>query len=98
MIVYFLVLLAAVVVTARTAYSRGITEGEARAHSESMGNYLAGLEKGRKEGFKAGEEKGRREGYDDGRRYAMSVQYNKQILIAEGILNADGEEEEENRN
>lgn len=91
MMLFSLILLIAIAITANViSYRRGIIAGELKAHSESMGNYLTGFEKGREKGFKEGEDKGRREGFEDGKRYAMAVEHNRQELIAAGILPDDG--------
>lgn len=91
MMLFSLILLIAIVITSNVlSYRHGIIAGERKGHSESMGNYLTGFEKGREKGIKQGEDKGRREGFEDGKRYAMAVEHNRQELIAAGILPDDG--------
>ena len=83
---YTIILLVAVVATSIIAYRVGAKHGEKVAHGESMGAYIEGYNKGKADGYKQGEDKGRHEGFADGQRYAMTIEHNRKVLVANGIL------------
>lgn len=84
---YTLILIVAVIATYLLAYKRGAKHGEKIAHAENMGAYIEGYNKGKADGYKQGEDKGRHEGFSDGQRYAMTIEHNRRVLAANGIIN-----------
>ena len=76
----------------------GFKKGYDKAKLESASEYFDGYNSGKDAGYKKGYEKGNADGlskgFDDGKRYAMTIEHNRQVLVAEGILK-DGTESKE---
>lgn len=86
---YWVILLVAVLATSILSFREGAKHGKKVSDGENMGKYLDGYIKGKADGYREGENKGRHEGFSDGQRYAMTIEHNRKVLVANGIINEE---------